>query len=166
MNTDLLTKIESKYIKKLPAISVGDQVEVHTIVREKNRNRIQIFKGLIISIKGSGTRKTFTVRKISAGIGVEKIFPLYSPNIEKIKITRKGDVRSSKLYYLRDRVGKKALKVKTSDIAVPEELEEVAVEAKVEEVEELVDEKKDEKVAEKSETEAPKSDDKKSETTK
>lgn len=156
MNTDLLTKVEKKYIKKLPEISVGDQVEVSTIVREKNRNRIQVFKGLVISIKGSGTRKTFTVRKISAGIGVEKIFPLYSPNIEKIKITKKGNVKSAKLYYLRERVGKKALKVRTSDVAIPEEYEETkeeieASDEEMEKAEQAKDEVKDKSKADKEE---------------
>lgn len=118
MNTELLAKVENKFIKKHPELNVGDQIEVHTVVREKNRNRVQIFKGLVIAIKGSGTRKTFTVRKISAGIGVEKILPLHSPNIQKIKILKKGTVRRSKLYYLRERIGKKALKVKNTDLAV------------------------------------------------
>lgn len=143
MNTDLLLKIEEPHLKKVPDIAVGDQVEVHTLVREKNRTRVQIFKGLIIAIKGSGTRKTFTVRKISMGVGVEKIFPLHSPNIQKIVITRKGNVSRSKLYYLRERIGKKALKVRVSEDAVledfyaqPDEIEEVAPsEEKAEEVE-------------------------------
>lgn len=121
MNTDLLIKVEQQHLRRVPEITVGDQVEVHTIVREKNRQRIQIFKGLIIAIKGSGVRKTFTVRKISAGIGVEKIFPLHSPNIKKIVVTRKGNVSRSKLYYLRKRIGKKALKVKISEGALLED---------------------------------------------
>jgi large subunit ribosomal protein L19 len=115
MNTDLLTKVEQNFVRRVPEISVGDQVEVHTLVREKNRQRIQVFKGLIIAIKGSGLRKMFTVRKISSGIGVEKIWPLHSPNIKKIVITKKGNTKRSKLYYLRDRIGKKALKVRTSE---------------------------------------------------
>jgi len=144
MNTELLVKVEQQHMRRVPEITVGDQVEVHTIVREKNRQRIQVFKGLIIAIKGSGVRKTFTVRKISAGIGVEKIFPLHSPNIKKIVVTRKGNVSRSKLYYLRQRIGKKALKVKVSEGAVledfyaqPEESEEAEV---VEEVVEAADE--------------------------
>ncbi len=128
MNTELLAKVEKNYEKRVPSIVVGDQVEVHTVVREKNRQRIQIFKGLIIAIKGSGLRKTFTVRKISAGIGVEKIFPLHSPNIEKLVITKKGNVSRSKLYYLRERVGKKALKVRTSDATNLEDFYAVAPE--------------------------------------
>lgn len=155
MNTDLLTKVEQKFTKRVPDISVGDQVAVYTIVREKNRQRIQIFKGLIIAIKGSGLRKMFTVRKISAGIGVEKIFPLHSPNIDKLVITKKGNVSRSKLYYLRDRVGKKALKVRTSDsevlddfyAVVPEEekpVEEVTPEVVEDEAEETTEKSVDE----------------------
>lgn len=139
MNTDLLMKVEQQYLRRVPEIAVGDQVEVHTLVREKNRQRIQIFKGLIIAIKGSGLRKMFTVRKITAGIGVEKIFPLHSPNIKKIVITKKGNVSRSKLYYLRNRIGKKALKVKTSEglriedfYAVEEQIETPVAEEKVE----------------------------------
>jgi len=139
MNTDLLMKVEQQYLRRVPEIAVGDQVEVHTLVREKNRQRIQVFKGLIIAIKGSGLRKMFTVRKITAGIGVEKIFPLHSPNIKKIVITKKGNVSRSKLYYLRNRIGKKALKVKTSEglqledfYAVEEQIETPAVEEKAE----------------------------------
>lgn len=144
MNTELLVKVEQQHLRKVPEISVGDQVEVHTIVREKNRQRIQVFKGLIIAIKGSGVRKTFTVRKISAGIGVEKIFPLHSPNIKKIVVTRKGNVSRSKLYYLRQRIGKKALKVKVSEDAVLEDFyaqpeEEVAEEASTSQTEEKGD---------------------------
>ncbi|MCA9382823.1 50S ribosomal protein L19 [Candidatus Dojkabacteria bacterium] len=112
MNTELLTKIEKPFMKKAPKFQVGDTVAVYTIVREgSDKKRIQIFKGLVIAIKGSGTRKMFTVRKISAGIGVEKIFPLNSPNIEKIEVLRAGKVRRSKIYYMRDRIGKQAMKV-------------------------------------------------------
>lgn len=143
MNTELLLKVEQQYLRKVPNINVGDLVEVHTIVREKNRQRIQVFKGLIIAIKGSGIRKTFTVRKISAGIGVERIFPLHSPNIQKIVIVKKGNVSRSKLYYLRNRIGKKALKVKVSDEALKDfyaEGEEAS--------QDMVEEKEEEKVNE------------------
>lgn len=143
MNTELLLKVEQQYLRKVPNINVGDLVEVHTIVREKNRQRIQVFKGLIIAIKGSGIRKTFTVRKISAGIGVERIFPLHSPNIQKIVIVKKGNVSRSKLYYLRNRIGKKALKVKVSD----EALEDFYAEGE-EASQDMVEEKEEEKVNE------------------
>ena len=166
MNTDLLTKVEQNFVRRVPDIAVGDQVEVHTLVREKNRQRVQVFKGLIIAIKGSGLRKMLTVRKISSGIGVEKIWPLHSPNLKKIIITKKGDTKRSKLYYLRDRIGKKALKVRTSEglqledfYAVADEdstPEEVVEEEIVEEevtTEEVTEEKtekpKDEETAEK-----------------
>lgn len=106
---------EQKYQRKVPTFEVGDVVAVHTIIREGDKKRIQIFKGLVIAKKGKGTSKTFTVRKISYGIGVEKIFPVHSTNIEKIEILKKGNVRRAKLYYLRDRVGKAALKVRAGD---------------------------------------------------
>lgn len=113
MNTQLINKIEKSHLRTdLPNFKVGDTVTVSTIIREGDKQRIQKFKGLVISIKGSGTRKMFTVRKISYGVGVEKMFPLYSPNIESIEVDKHGKVRRAKLYYLRDRVGKLALKVK------------------------------------------------------
>lgn len=138
MNTELLAKVEKNYLKKVPTIHVGDLVEVHSIVREKNRQRIQVFKGLVIAIKGSGLRTMFTVRKISAGVGVEKIFPLHSPNVKKIVLTRKGNVRRSKLYYLRERIGKRALKVKTNEKFNIEDFYAVAEEPE-EELEETVE---------------------------
>ncbi len=113
MNTQLIQKIENKHIRTdLPNFKVGDTVTVSTIIREGEKQRIQKFSGLVISIKGSGTRKMFVVRKISYGVGVEKNFPLYSPNIEGITVDKHGSARRAKLYYLRDRVGKLALKVK------------------------------------------------------
>jgi large subunit ribosomal protein L19 len=127
MNYKEIETTEDKFIKELPEFNVGDTISVSTIVREGDKKRVQIFKGLVIAIKGSGIRKTFTVRKISNGIGVEKILPFYSPNISKMKVLKKGSVRKSKLYYMRDRIGKKALKVKEG-LFVP------ATEAKVEEV--------------------------------
>jgi len=117
MNTDLLAKIEKPYLKTIAKFDVGDTVEVYYIVREGEKSRIQVFKGIVISIKGSGTRKMFMVRKISYGIGVEKIFPLYSPNIEKVVIVKRGDVRRSKLYYMRKRIGKRAMKVDEGEVS-------------------------------------------------
>ena len=94
-----------------PNINVGDVVKVHVKIREGERERIQIFEGTIIARKGSGVSETFTVRRVSYGVGVEKVFPVNSPNVAKVELVRSGKVRRSKLYYLRDRVGK-ATKVK------------------------------------------------------
>lgn len=94
-----------------PNINVGDVVKVHVKIREGERERIQIFEGTIIARKGSGVSETFTVRRVSYGVGVEKVFPVNSPNVAKVELIRSGKVRRSKLYYLRDRVGK-AAKVK------------------------------------------------------
>ena len=94
-----------------PDVTVGDTVRVHLRVKEGNRERIQVFEGTVIAKKHGGINETFTVRRISYGVGVEKVFPLYSPVIEKVETVRKGKVRRAKLYYLRDRVGK-AAKVK------------------------------------------------------
>jgi large subunit ribosomal protein L19 len=99
-------------LKTLPPVQVGDTVAIKTIIREGEKQRFQTFKGIIIGIKGSGLSKNFTVRKISFGVGVEKILPMHSPNIESIELLKKGSVRRAKLYYLRDRVGKRATKVK------------------------------------------------------
>lgn len=101
--------IESEYLRDdIPDFRPGDTVKVHVRVVEGNRERIQLFQGVVISRKGGGTRETFTVRKISFGIGVERTFPLHSPIISKIEVIMQGRVRRAKLYYLRDRVGKAA----------------------------------------------------------
>ena len=101
--------IEEKNMKKdIPEFHVGDTVRVDVKVIEGKRERIQVFEGTVIKIQGTGVRKTFTVRKISSGIGVERTFPLHSPKIGDIKVVRRGKVRRAKLYYLRDRVGKAA----------------------------------------------------------
>ena len=94
-----------------PAIRVGDVVKVHVKIREGEKERIQLFEGTVIARKGSGVSETFTVRRLSYGVGVERVFPLHSPNVAKVELVRHGRVRRSKLYYLRDRVGK-AAKVK------------------------------------------------------
>ena len=91
-----------------PEFAAGDTVKVHVRVVEGNRERIQVFQGVVIRRKGSGVRETFTVRKVSFGVGVERTFPLHSPVISKIELVTRGDVRRAKLYYLRDRVGKSA----------------------------------------------------------
>ncbi|MGE5587535.1 MAG: 50S ribosomal protein L19 [Clostridia bacterium] len=98
----------------IPQFKPGDTVRVHVKVVEGGRERIQVFEGVVIARKGAGIRETFTVRKVSAGIGVERTFPLHSPRIGKIEIVREGKVRRAKLYYLRQRVGK-AARVKEAD---------------------------------------------------
>ncbi len=109
---DKIANIQSKFMAKRPELAVGDTVEVDTVIRDGDKKRIQKFKGIVISIDGAGISKTFTVRKISYGVGVEKILPLYSPNVKDIKVLKHGNVRRSKLYYLRQRIGKAALYVK------------------------------------------------------
>lgn len=105
----LLNLVEEKEVRKdLPDFKVGDTVEVHLIIKEGEKERIQIFKGDVIAKRGSGPRATFTVRKVSFGIGVERIFLLHSKMIKKIEVLRRGKVRRAKLYYLRQLKGKKA----------------------------------------------------------
>ena len=109
---DLMQSFTQKHLKAVPpVVTVGDTVRVHLKVKEGNRERIQIFEGTVIAKKHGGIEETFTVRRISYGIGVEKVFPLHAPSIEKVEVVRHGKVRRAKLYYLRDRVGK-AAKVK------------------------------------------------------
>ena len=97
--------------KEAPSVTVGDTVRVHAKIKEGSRERIQVFEGTVIAKKHGGIQETMTVRRVSYGVGVEKTFPIHSPNIEKVEVVRKGKVRRAKLYYLRDRVGK-AAKVK------------------------------------------------------
>lgn len=109
---DLVKALTSQYMKEeLPQVNVGDTVRVHVKIKEGARERIQVFEGTVIAKKHGGIEESFTVRRISYGVGVEKVFPLYSPVIEKVETIRKGKVRRAKLYYLRGRVGK-AAKVK------------------------------------------------------
>ena len=108
---DLIKALNEKQLKEVPQILVGDTVRVHVKVKEGARERVQVFEGTVIAKKHGGIHETFTVRRISYGVGVEKVFPLYSPVIEKVETVRRGKVRRAKLYYLRDRVGK-AAKVK------------------------------------------------------
>lgn len=113
MNTTSLIKaIEQEQFKSdLPNIKIGDTVRVHVKVTEGSKERIQVFEGTVIGRKGEGIKETFTVRRLSYGIGVERVFPLHSPIVSKVEIKNRGRVRRAKLYYLRDRVGK-AAKVK------------------------------------------------------
>ena len=105
---DLIKELTKSQIKDIPAINVGDTVKVHVKVKEGARERIQIFEGTVIAKKHGGIEETVTVRRLSYGVGVEKIFPVNSPIIEKFEVVRHGIVRRAKLYYLRDRVGKAA----------------------------------------------------------
>ena len=106
---DIIKKIEAEQLKaEVPAFNVGDTVRVYGKIKEGNRERIQVFEGTVLKKQGGSTRETFTVRKFSNGVGVEKTWPLHSPNVEKVEVVRKGKVRRAKLNYLRDRVGKKA----------------------------------------------------------
>jgi large subunit ribosomal protein L19 len=107
--SDLLLEVEKASVRsEIPEFSPGDAVRVHVKVREGEKERIQVFAGVVIARRGGGARETFTVRKISSGIGVERIFPLHSPVIDRIEVERKGAVRRAKLYYLRQRTGKAA----------------------------------------------------------
>jgi len=112
----IIDKIEQEQLKTdIASFNVGDTVKVHCRVVEGGKERIQIFEGLVIARKGSGINAAFTVRKISYGEGVERVFPVHTPRIAKIEVTNRGKVRRAKLHYLRDRVGKRALLVKSAN---------------------------------------------------
>lgn len=114
----LFDKIEAEQFRKEPAkFNVGDTVRVHTKVVEGDKERIQVFAGVVIGVKGRGLNQTFTVRRISYGEGVERIFPTHSPRVEKVEVERAGKVRRGKLTYLRGRIGKGAMAVKDKDIS-------------------------------------------------
>lgn len=107
--SDIIKEIEAEQLKsKVDDFNVGDTVKVYGKIKEGNRERIQVFEGIVLKRQGGGSRETFTVRKSSNGIGVEKTWPVHSPNVEKVEVVRRGKVRRAKLNYLRDRVGKKA----------------------------------------------------------
>ena len=139
---DIIKSIEHEQMKnKVPDLRVGNTVKVHVRVREGNRERIQIFEGIIIKIQGAGVNKTFTVRRIASGVGVEKTFLIHSPAVEKVVVTRVGKARRAKLFYLRDRLGKSAktkeqvgARIETNEITIKEEA--VKEEAPVEKAEE------------------------------
>ncbi len=106
---EIIRSIEQEQLKEnVSEFNVGDTVKVYGKIKEGNRERVQIFEGTVIKRQGGSNRETFTVRKASNGVGVEKTWPLHSPNVEKIEVVRSGKVRRAKLFYLRDRVGKKA----------------------------------------------------------
>jgi len=131
---DIIKAIEHEQLKeKVPVLDVGNTVRVHAKIKEGNRERIQVFEGIIIKKQGGGVNETFTVRKISYGVGVEKTFLLHSPMVEKVEVVRVGKARRAKLYYLRDRVGKSArtkekvgARIETKEITLKESLEEEA----------------------------------------
>ena len=109
---DAIKKLTEECLKKeVPVINIGSTVKVHVRIKEGERERIQIFEGTVIAKNNSGIAETFTVRRVAYGVGVERVFPVHSPNVAKVELVRNGRVRRAKLYYLRDRVGK-AAKVK------------------------------------------------------
>ena len=137
---DIIKSIEHEQLKStIPDLKVGNTVKVHVRIKEGNKERIQVFEGIIIKVQGAGVNKTFTVRKISYGVGVEKTFLIHSPMIEKVEVVRVGKARRAKLYYLRDRIGKASktkeklgARIENKEIVLKEELkEEPVVENKV-----------------------------------
>ena len=132
---DIIKSIEHEQLKnKIPVLDVGNTVKVHVKVKEGNRERIQVFEGIIIKKQGGGLNETFTVRKISYGVGVEKTFLVHSPMVEKVEVVRVGKARRAKLYYLRDRVGKASktkeklgARIENKEIVLKEELTEEPV---------------------------------------
>lgn len=130
--SSVIESIEKRAIKRRPQFDAGDRVRVHFQVIEGERRRTQVFEGIVIKRQGSGARETFTVRKQSFGVGVERTFPLHSPKIEQIEVAAHGDVRRAKLYYLRGKVGKRARVAERRRAAIVEEVlptEGVAVDA-------------------------------------
>jgi len=118
--SSVIETIERAQLRRVPNFAPGDRVKVHFQVIEGSRRRVQVFEGVVIKRQGHGMRETFTVRKQSFGVGVERMFPVHSPKIERIELAARGDVRRAKLYYLRDRVGKRA-RVKERRYSGPEE---------------------------------------------
>ena len=118
--SSVIDSLERAQLRRVPSFQAGDRVRVHFQVIEGTRRRTQVFEGVVIKRQGHGSRETFTVRKQSFGVGVERTFPVHSPKIEKIEIAARGDVRRAKLYYLRDRVGKRA-RVRERRYTGPEE---------------------------------------------
>jgi large subunit ribosomal protein L19 len=117
----IIDSLERQQLRRIPRFAAGDRVRVHFQVVEGNRRRTQVFEGVVIKRQGEGVRETFTVRKTSFGVGVERTFPVHSPKIERIEVAARGDVRRAKLYYLRGRVGKRA-RVRERRYTGPEEI--------------------------------------------
>ena len=170
---DIIKSIEHEQLKnKIPELKVGNTVRVHVRIKEGNKERIQVFEGIIIKVQGGGVNKTFTVRKISYGVGVEKTFLVHSPLVEKVELVRVGKARRARLFYLRDRVGKAAktkeqigARIEDREITIKEDLAEEpvaeeaaapeeapAVETTAVETQEIVDTVKEEPVEEVKET--------------
>ena len=141
---DIIKSIEHEQLKnKIPELKVGNTVKVHVRIKEGNKERIQVFEGIIIKVQGGGLNQTFTVRKTSYGVGVEKTFLIHSPLVEKVELVRVGKARRAKLYYLRDRVGKAAktkelvgARIENREITVKEDLVEEPVAEEVDAPEE------------------------------
>ena len=141
---DIIKSIEHEQLKnKIPNLKIGDTVRVHQRIKEGNRERIQVFEGIIIKKQGGGVNATFTVRRVAYGVGTEKTFLIHSPMVEKVEVVRVGKARRAKLYYLRDRVGKAAktkenigARIETTEVSLKEDLveEPVAEEVTTEEV--------------------------------
>ena len=142
---DIIKSIEHEQMKnKIPALKVGDTVKVHQRIKEGNRERIQVFEGIIIKKQGGGVNATFTVRRVAYGVGVEKTFLVHSPMVEKVELVRVGKARRAKLYYLRDRVGKSAktkedigARIENKEITIKEDIVEAPVAEEVGENEEV-----------------------------
>jgi large subunit ribosomal protein L19 len=139
MDINIMKKIEGDQLKKRPDVKVGDTVKLYMKIKEGSKERTQIFEGVVIGMKASGSNQTITVRKISYGVGVERVVPMQSNLLEKIEVVKRGTVKKSKLFYLRERVGRKALKVGnvkdlylTDEVVVP-----VVGEVEEEQVEEV-----------------------------
>ena len=141
---DIIKSIEHEHLKeKIPVLKVGNTVRVHQRIKEGNRERIQVFEGIIIKKQGGGLNATFTVRRIASGVGVEKTFLIHSPLVEKVELVRVGKARRARLFYLRDRVGKAAktkemvgARIENREITIKEDLVKEPVEEKTEVVEE------------------------------
>ena len=180
---DIIKSIEHEQLKnKIPELKVGNTVKVHVRIKEGNKERIQVFEGIIIKVQGGGLNQTFTVRKTSYGVGVEKTFLVHSPLVEKVELVRVGKARRAKLYYLRDRVGKAAktkekigARIENREIVIKEDLtEEPAVEEAPEEapsvetenvtIQETVDTVTEKTVEEVKEVKEPKKEEKTEET--
>jgi large subunit ribosomal protein L19 len=150
--SELIQSIERRQLRQgIPYMRMGDRVRVHFQVVEGNRRRTQVFEGVVIRLQGPGARRTFTVRKLSFGVGVERTFPLHSPKIERLEVVARGEVRRAKLYYLRGRIGRRARlrerrdfvpgEVASAEVAPPPDQEETSPEVTPEEepaVEEVV----------------------------